>query len=67
MLHHFITQCLMNKLLYLEETVIDQYLQLILQYHFNGYAVASLVAAGAFLITGFWLAVTPWGLHPLTI
>ena len=49
------------------ETVTDQYLQLILQCYFNGSAVAPLVMACAFLITGFWLAVTSWRLHPLTI
>ena len=53
--------------LYSMGTVIDQYLQLILQCYFNGHAVAHLVVEGAFLITGFWLAVTSWGLHPLTI
>ena len=67
MLHHFIIQCLKDMLLYSIETVIDQYLQLILKGYFNGYAVAPLVVAGAFLITGFWLVVTSWGLHPLTI
>ena len=67
MLHHCITQCLKNILLFSIETVIDQYLQLILQCYFNGHAVAPLVMAGAFLITGFWLAVTSWGLCPLMI
>ena len=43
MLHHFITQCLTNMFLYSIETVIDQYLQLMLQCYFNGYAVAPLV------------------------
>ena len=52
--------------LYSIETVIDQYLQLILQCYFNGYAVVPLVVAGA-LRTGFWLAVASWGLQPLTI
>ena len=66
-LHHFITQCLKNMLLYSIETAIDQYLQLILQCYFNRHAVASLVVAGAFLIIGFWLAVISWGCHPLTI
>ena len=48
-------------LLYAIETVIYQYLQLILQCYFNGHAVAPLVVVGAFLITGFWLTVTSWG------
>ena len=51
MLHHFIVQCLKNMLLHSIETVIYQYLQLILQCYFNGHAVAPLVVAGAFLIT----------------
>ena len=54
-------------LLYSIETETDQYLQFILQCYFNGHAVVPLVVAGAFLITGFWLAVTSWGLPPLTI
>ena len=45
----------------------NQYLQLILQCYFNGHAVAPLVVAGAFLITGLWLGVTSWGLRPLTM
>ena len=53
MLHHFITQGLKNILLYSIEIVIDQYFQLILQCYFNGHAVATLVVAGAFLITCF--------------
>ena len=64
MLHHFITQYLKNMLLYPIETIIDQYLQLILQCYFKWHAVAPLVVAGALLITGFWLAVTSWGLRP---
>ena len=51
MLHLFITQCLKNMFLYSIETVIDQYLQLILQCYLNGHAVALLVVPGAFLIT----------------
>ena len=62
MLHHFIKQCYIQYL-YSIETVTDQYLQLILQCYFNGHAVAPLVVAGAFLITGFWLAVTSWELR----
>ena len=62
MLPHFITQCLKYMLLYSIETVIDQYLQLILQCYFNGHAVAPLVVTGTFVITGFWLTVTSWGL-----
>ena len=64
MLHNFITQCLKNMFLYSIETVIDQYLQLILQGYFNGHAVASLVVEGAFLIPCFWLAVTSWDFVP---
>ena len=67
MLDHFITKNLNNMLLYSIEIAIHQYLQLILQCYFNGHAVAPLVVAGVFLITGFWLAVTSWGLHPLNI
>ena len=50
--------------LYSVETVIYQYLQLILQCYFNGHAVALLVVAVGFLITGFWLAVTSWDFFP---
>ena len=50
MLYHFIIQCLKNVLLYSVETVLQSY--------FNGYVVAPTVVVGAFLITGFWPAVT---------
>ena len=50
--------------LYSTETIIDQYLQLILQCYLNLHAVAPLVVAGTYMITGFWQAVTSWGLRP---
>ena len=40
-------------LLYSVEIVIDQYLQFNFAMLFNEHAVAPLVVAGAFLITGF--------------
>ena len=67
MSHHIITQCLKYMLLYSIETVSDQYLQLILQWYFNGHEVAPLVVAIDFLIISFWLAVNSWRLCLLTM
>ena len=37
----------------------------ILQCYFNGHALATLVVAGTFQTTGFWIAVISWGFRPL--
>ena len=53
--------------LHSKEIVDKQDSQLNLQCYFNDHAVGPLVVAGAFLLTGFWLAVTSWGIYALTL